>query len=333
MTNTTKLSSKTSSVPEHIPSAYVGRFAPSPTGPLHFGSLFCALGSYLHAKQNNGKWLVRIEDIDTPRVDESTIKTILDCLQAHGLQWDDDVVFQSQRHALYDSYLDSLNKQELLYACACTRSQIRSRGLSYDGHCRLLGLPFSANAIRFIQTNDNTHFHDGMWGMTHINHAMATEDPVLKRADGIFSYHLSVVVDDIEQGVNHIVRGNDLLDTTPVHLSLYQALHKPSPRYMHLPIIVQKAHEKLSKQHYSPAVDNGNAINNIKLALIYLGLPETHLPKTGSIEQLLYWAINNWHPKLVVKQTELLISVTNDVYSKARDIRAVNVDVTNYEKQ
>lgn len=296
-------------------SRYCGRFAPSPTGPLHFGSLLCALASYLHAKQHNGKWLVRIEDIDTLRVAQDSNKHIQDTLQAHGLFWDDNIVFQSQRYNIFDDYLHTLQQQHVLYACSCTRSQIKARSGSYNGYCRTLNRPFLGNAIRFIHNTNNTHFVDLFWGQQHITDATATEDPVLKRADGVFAYHLAVVVDDIEQQVNHIVRGIDLLDTTPVHLSLYQALGKPAPEYLHIPILVQNKHEKLSKQHYSPAVDNTQPANNLRMACRYLGMDTLSVANTSQVDTILQWAIDNWQPQLMAKQSELLISVVNGVYS------------------
>jgi glutamyl-Q tRNA(Asp) synthetase len=310
---------------------YIGRFAPSPTGPLHFGSLVCALASYLHAKQHDGKWLVRIEDIDTPRVDQGTIKTILTTLEAHALCWDDDVIYQSQRHELYKDYLRQLNNAKHLYACSCTRSQVRARtkSTSYDKHCRNLHLPFSTNAVRFKHITNNSVFEDLFWGSTRVTDTIATEDPVLRRADGIFSYNLAVVVDDIEQKISHIVRGSDLRDTTPVHLSLYQAISAPVPQYLHIPIVVQKPGEKLSKQHYSPALDNDKALDHLKLARIYLGLDAKKLLEITTCEQLLYWAIANWQPNLMPKQSELLISVINGVYSKPKNMQAAKAATDN----
>lgn len=303
---------------------YVGRFAPSPTGPLHFGSLVCALASFLHAKQHRGKWLVRIEDIDTPRIDVNMNESILDTLRTHGLIWDDEVVYQSRRHAHYEAYLGSLEKADLLYACTCSRQQVRARSGSYDGHCRDLKLSFKNVAIRFKHNTNNSKFTDLFWGERYITHSIAREDPVLKRADGIYAYHLAAVVDDIEQQVSHIVRGNDLLETSPVHLSLFQAFQATAPHYLHIPIVVQKPNEKLSKQHGSPAVDNNYPIDNLKLALQYLGLSSEKQPIFLNIEQLLDWAVTNWSFKLLPKQSELLISVANDVYSSSENMLAVD---------
>lgn len=298
---------------------YVGRFAPSPSGPLHFGSLVCALASYLHAKQNNGKWLVRIEDIDTPRINPSMNAVILRSLKLHGLKWDNEVSYQSQRHPLYEGTLSELDKRQLIYACSCSRKQIRARSGTYDGHCRLRNLPVAGNAIRFMHNNDYTHFEDLFKGKVHIKHVIASEDPVLKRADGIYAYHLAVVADDIEQGVTHIVRGNDLIDTTPIHLGLYAALEQQAPQYLHIPVLVQKPGEKLSKQHHSPAINDQTPLENLKLALHFLGLQtptySAEIAQQTSIESLLAWATVQWKPKMLSKQSEVLISVANGVYS------------------
>ncbi|WP_083256771.1 tRNA glutamyl-Q(34) synthetase GluQRS [Glaciecola punicea] len=294
---------------------YRGRFAPSPTGPLHFGSLLCALASYLHAKQRNGEWLVRIEDIDTPRVEKDSTEKILSALQAHGLRWDLDIVFQSQRQHIYNTYLSKLEKANSLYACACTRSQIKLRSPSYDGYCRSAGLPFMGNSVRFIHTTNNSEFSDLFWGQQHINTSVAREDPVLRRADDIFCYHMAVVVDDIEQGITHIVRGGDLSEATPVQLSLYQALKEPTPRYMHIPMVVKRANVKLSKQRGAPAIDSTKAVDNLKLALAYLGMDRGAIAHLTTTAKILHWAIEHWQPKLMPKQSELLISIENDVYS------------------
>lgn len=331
-------------------SQYIGRFAPSPSGPLHFGSLVCALASYLHAKQHQGKWLVRIEDIDTPRVDANMNDVILTSLQAHHLVWDDEVVYQSQRHRLYQKTLQQLNAHNMLYGCACSRRQIKARNAVYDGHCRHANLPLASESndysTRFINQNNTACFYDLHLQHQHITSAIASEDPVLQRKDGVYAYHLAVVADDIEQHVSHIVRGIDLLDTTPIHLALYKALQHTPPQYMHIPVVVQKPSEKLSKQHHSPAVDNASALPNLKLALRYLGIGfagslnnKTHknhnvlvkteatvtikndlqqlqsMLKIDNINDLLIWAIEHWTSNLLPKQTETLICVANGVYS------------------
>ncbi|MGB3724587.1 MAG: tRNA glutamyl-Q(34) synthetase GluQRS [Glaciecola sp.] len=302
--------------------AYVGRFAPSPSGPLHFGSLVCALASYLHAKQHNGRWLVRIEDIDTPRVNSAMNDVILSSLHAHHLYSDEPVVYQSHRHTLYEKTLSQLRSMHRIYACECSRKQIKARSGYYDGHCRDKSLAFAEHAIRFLQQQPRTAFCDMHLGKQNITHPIATEDPVLKRRDGIYAYHLAVVADDIAQEVTHIVRGMDLLDTTPIHLNLTEALDAVHPKYLHIPVISQQVGEKLSKQHHAPPIDDNRALDNLKLALQYLGIHRAFNPnlsndmqKITDIDTLLDWAITHWTHNLLPKQAEVLISVTNNVYS------------------
>lgn len=294
---------------------YVGRFAPSPSGPLHFGSLFCALISFLDARSNQGKWLIRIEDIDTPRVNPEYTDVILNSLRAHCLDWDSDLVLQSERHALYSQYLNKLNRYDLIYGCNCSRKQIRARGQFYDGHCREKQLPFEHNALRFKQQTYHNKFFDKFLGDVNITNLIANEDPVLQRADLIYAYHLAVVVDDIEQGVTDIVRGNDLLDTTPIHLALYNALGAKSPVYGHIPVLAQKPNQKLSKQHHSPGINDANPLDNLKLALKIIGYDEKLVYQFTNITKLLYWAIDNWTLIEVPRKSEILMSTINGVYS------------------
>jgi glutamyl-Q tRNA(Asp) synthetase len=303
---------------------YVGRFAPSPTGPLHLGSLVCALASYLHAKQHNGTWLVRIEDIDEPRAQQNLVPGILESLVDHGLEWDAKVVFQSKRHAIYRQYLSQLDKLKRLYACACTRQQIKSRHAYYDGHCRDLSLPLALNssprlAIRFLQTHLPLSFVDEHLGQQNILDPMAAEDPVLQRKDGIYAYHLAVVSDDIEQGVSNIVRGYDLINTTPIHLALYKAFNHEPPNYLHIPIAVANngkfERQKLSKQNLAPAVKKQQAIANMRIALYCLGFDYQQVPKFSTVHQCLAWALEHWSSNMLPKQTEVLVSIKNGVYS------------------
>lgn len=298
--------------------AYVGRFAPSPSGPLHFGSLVCALASYIHARQHKGKWLVRIEDVDTPRVNANMNPIIINSLQQHGLEWDDAITYQSQSFMRYESYLSQLRSKTLLYACDCSRKQIKLRSEAYDGFCRQRFLPTINNALRFKHLDHQTKFNDLFWGDISVSHKIATEDPVLKRADGVFAYHLAVVADDIHQNVSHIVRGYDLYETTPIHIALYRAFEAKIPQYLHIPILVQAPNQKLSKQHHSPPIDDSCALSNLRLALAYLGLKKSMQTQSANIQTLLAWAVQNWHSNMLPRQSELLISTTNDVYSAPR---------------
>nr|WP_168711013.1 tRNA glutamyl-Q(34) synthetase GluQRS [Ningiella ruwaisensis] len=304
-------------------SNYVGRFAPSPSGPLHFGSLICALASYLHAKQHQGKWLVRIEDIDTPRIDTKYSQMILDSLRAHGMQWDDEVLYQSQRHAIYEDVLADLHYKKQLYACECSRRQIRERtppaAQYYDQHCREKGLGFENKAIRWKNNAHRQMFDDLHYGRVTVEDKFAFEDPVLKRADGIYAYHLAVIADDIAQGVNFIVRGSDLLDLSPLHLSLFEAFRYPVPQFFHIPVAASEAGQKLSKQHHAPAIKNELALSNLKSALHFLACEHRDIDQIDDAETLLSWAISHFSFDNISAKREILVSRINDVYCLSRE--------------
>ena len=233
-----------------------GRFAPSPTGPLHLGSLVAALGSWLLARWAGGRWLVRIEDIDTPRVVPGSAEEILATLRRYGLQWDGDVVWQSQRTALYEAALATLRGRGLVYDCACSRAELQraasaplGREPVYPGTCRN-GLPpgRAARAIRFRAPDDAIAFDDLLRGRVEENVAGETGDFVVRRADGLFAYQLAVVVDDEEQGVTQVVRGADLLSSTARQIALQRALGYRTPEYAHLPLVANANGSKLGKR-------------------------------------------------------------------------------------
>ena len=233
-----------------------GRFAPSPTGPLHLGSLVAAVGSYLFAKRADGRWLVRIEDIDTPRVVPGSAEEILATLRRYGLQWDGDVVWQSQRTALYEAALDVLRERGLVYDCACSRAELQraasaplGREPVYPGTSRN-GLPpgRAARAIRFRAPDEVIAFDDLLRGRVEENVARETGDFVVRRADGLFAYQLAVVVDDEEQRVTQVVRGADLLSSTARQIALQRALGYRTPEYAHLPLVVNAEGAKLGKR-------------------------------------------------------------------------------------
>lgn len=203
---------------------YIGRFAPSPSGELHFGSLIAALGSYLQARARHGRWLVRIEDIDPPREVPGAAETILRQLEHYGLHWDGDVLWQSQRHHAYREALAWLHEQGLSYYCTCTRARIQSIGGIYDGHCRELHHGPDNAAVRIRQQHPVTQFTDLLRGIIHADEKLAREDFIIHRRDGLFAYNLAVVVDDHFQGVSEIVRGADLIEPTVRQISLYQLL-------------------------------------------------------------------------------------------------------------
>ena len=240
-----------------------GRFAPSPTGPLHLGSLVAAVGSWLYARAAGGRWLVRIEDIDTPRVVPGSAEEILAALPRYGLEWDGEVVWQSRRAALYEQALDELRAKGLIFDCACSRADLQRAasaplGLEpvYPGTCRN-GLPpgRAARSIRFRAP-------DG-------------DDFIVRRADGLFAYQLAVVVDDAEQGITQVVRGADLLASTPRQIALQRALGYPTPEYAHLPLVLAPDGTKLGKRDGAlplPTLDDARVRETLALALRHLGL-------------------------------------------------------------
>jgi glutamyl-Q tRNA(Asp) synthetase len=224
--------------------ALTGRFAPSPTGPLHLGSLVAAAGSRLLAKRAGGRWLVRMEDLDTPRVVLGSAGEILEALLRYGLTWDGEVVYQSQRIALYEEALAALRARGLVYDCGCSRAELGDEGV-YPGTCRN-GLPpgRAPRSIRFRAADETIAFDDLIAG----RYEGRSDDFVLKRADGIFAYQLAVVVDDAAQGVTQVVRGADLLDSTPRQIALQRALGYATPEYGHLPLVLGPDGKKLGKR-------------------------------------------------------------------------------------
>jgi glutamyl-Q tRNA(Asp) synthetase len=257
---------------------YVGRFAPSPTGPLHFGSLVAALGSYLEARARGGRWLVRMEDIDEPRCSAHAADDILRTLESCGFEWDGAVMVQSARKERYREVLEDLKSRGFVYPCACTRRELADSALApdgaaiYPGTCRN-GLPSGKEARAWrLRVDDSTVcFDDAVQGAQRQELAREVGDFVLLRADGYFAYQLAVVVDDADQGVTHIVRGADLLDSTPRQIFLQRCLGLPTPGYAHLPVAVNAAGEKLSKQTLAPAIDRRDPVPALLDAMRFLG--------------------------------------------------------------
>jgi glutamyl-Q tRNA(Asp) synthetase len=275
----------------------VGRFAPSPTGPLHFGSLVAALASWLDARAAGGRWLVRIEDLDRPRVQPGAADEILRTLQALGLGWDGEVLYQSRRGALYREALERLAPHT--YGCACTRREIADSSLGlavdgariYPGTCRAGLAPERATrALRVRVASEEIRFVDRAQGAQAQVLSREVGDFVLYRADGLFAYQLAVVVDDAAQGVTDVVRGADLLDSTARQIYLQRLLGVPQPRYLHLPVAVNAAGEKLSKQTGARPVDSRRAADELGAALRFLGQPET-----ADLAQ----AVRAWNPALI----------------------------------
>jgi len=250
-------------------SRYRGRFAPSPTGPLHFGSLVAALGSYLDAKAHGGEWLVRIEDIDTPRVVPGAADHILRTLERFGLHWDGPVLYQSSRIEAYESALDDLRRRGLVFPCSCSRKDIGDR---YPGTCRA-GQRGRCDALswRLRVSGEQVEFEDRRLGLQRQNVEDYIGDFVLKRTDGLFAYQMAVVVDDAAQGITDVVRGEDLLDSTARQILLQRALGFPRPRYLHLPVVLNKLGQKLSKQTGALPLDPNRVEELLAEARVLIG--------------------------------------------------------------
>ncbi|OAL88498.1 glutamyl-Q tRNA(Asp) synthetase [Acinetobacter terrae] len=281
--------------------AYVGRFAPSPTGPLHFGSLITAVASYCDARAHNGKWLVRIEDTDIPRIYPGSEEHILRCIDAFQFEADDAIIFQKDRLDLYDAVIDQLNQNHLVYACQCTRKMLGSNHI-YAGTCRDLNLPFEQQAIRVKVSDQEICFSDRLQGTHCSNLQQDLGDFVLKRRDGIINYQLAVVVDDYLQGMTHVVRGADLLDNTERQIWLGSILNYPKLEYMHLPLAMNDQGQKLSKQNMAQALDLNRAPELLQQAIRALHQPEVDLDTPA---HMLKQAIAQWDIQHIPHTKEL----------------------------
>jgi glutamyl-Q tRNA(Asp) synthetase len=285
---------------------YIGRFAPSPTGPLHLGSLFTALASFLDAKAQHGKWLLRIDDIDTPRNAEGAVSSILRTLEAYHLYWDGEVYFQSQHRGLYQDVLATLQYDNMLYPCTCSRKTIAEALITgrdegpYPNICRQNTLPCSQPHALRVKTVDCTiAFHDRLQGLVSQNLASQHGDFVLRRKEGIFSYQFAVVIDDIQQGINRVVRGIDLLDSTIRQIYLQRLLALPMPQYMHVPVIVDQDGYKLSKQTRAQAVELTKPNEVIYQLLQLLGQSPPIGLQQAPVKELLTWGIAYWNPAVL----------------------------------
>lgn len=281
---------------------YIGRFAPSPTGPLHFGSLVAAVASYCDARTHHGKWLLRMEDLDRPRTVPGAADTILHQLESFGFQWDGPVLYQSKRDNFYHEALSTLKEKQLIYPCTCTRKEIADsstnigiEGVIYPGTC--LQQPIKPNAPiawRIKTDNNSIHFTDAIQG--EVSQTLSTDigDFVLKRADGLFAYQLAVVVDDAAQGITHIVRGADLLDSTPRQIHLQSMLGYPQPHYAHIPVAANSAGEKLSKQTLAQPIRENEAHTLIYDAFMFLGQQPPAEMQSATLHEMWRWAFSNW---------------------------------------
>ena len=288
-------------MPGSTPS-YRGRFAPSPTGPLHLGSLIAALASYLDARACGGAWLVRMDDLDPPREEPGAASAILRSLEAHGLLWDGDVLWQSQRHEAYGNAIAELRAGGHLFRCDCTRA-ILGPGGACSGRCLPRQSEVTKNFSTRVKVPADTaiEFHDQLQGPISENLGEALPDFALLRKDGLFAYQLAVVVDDAFQEITHVVRGSDLLDSTPRQIFLRRLLgHRPL-HYCHLPVITNDLGQKFSKQNHAPALDPKQACTNLRRALEFLHQPE---PQADALRpsEILASACEHWSAAAIPAQ-------------------------------
>jgi glutamyl-Q tRNA(Asp) synthetase len=291
-----------------------GRFAPSPTGPLHFGSLVAAVGSYLDARRNAGQWLVRIEDIDRPREVEGAADAILRTLEAYGFEWDGEVVRQSRNASVYAAALERLQRDGAVFPCACTRREVSDSSLGsasdpiYPGTCRN-GIPPGRRARAFRARVDDTviTFEDRLQGRIEQNLGKEIGDFIVRRTDGLFAYQLAVTVDDFEQCITDVVRGADLLASTPRQILLQRRLGYPTPRYAHLPVAANRDGEKLSKQTLAAPVAPVDASFQLWTALRFLGQEPPEDLRADSASTLWGWALAHWRIEAVPRRRSIQI--------------------------
>jgi len=279
------------------PQPYRGRFAPSPTGPLHFGSLLAAAGSFLQARSNGGAWLVRIEDIDPPREVPGAARAQLETLARFGMVSDEPVVYQSRSSAMHESALQRLLADGFAFGCACSRRDLPSSGV-YPGTCRGgIASGRTARSVRFRVADEPVEIVDRVFGALSYRLRDTCGDFVIRRADGLFAYQLAVVVDDIAAGATEIVRGCDLLESSPRQQAIFEALDAPVPRWMHLPLVVDASGAKLSKSTGADPVHHARPARTLALVLEALG----HQPPGGlrSLDSLWAWAIDHWAPERI----------------------------------
>lgn len=280
---------------------YRGRFAPSPTGPLHFGSLVAATGSFLEARTKGGEWHLRMEDVDQPRCSADAATNILRTLEAFGFAWDGEVIWQSRRKQVYAAALERLKNVGRVFPCACTRRELADSAIApdgaaiYPGTCRH-GLPSgrATRAWRVAVGRARISFDDAVQGSITSDLATDAGDFIVLRADGLFAYQLAVVLDDDDAGITHVVRGADLLASTSRQIYLQQCLGVPIPAYAHLPVAVNAAGEKLSKQTCAAALDISRPDSALLAALDFLGQQPPSVLAGAPVPEIWCWARDNW---------------------------------------
>ncbi len=278
--------------------SYIGRFAPSPTGPLHLGSLYAALASFLHARANQGQWLLRIDDIDHPREVAGATESIFNTLQSHGLQWDGDIDYQSQHLEQYQNIIDQLIANNLVYPCYCSRKFLLASGSSvYSGTCLHTILQDLPCSLRVKSTAVEISFNDELQGKQSHPFAKQYGDFIIRRKDQITAYQLAVVIDDHRQNITHVVRGYDLLDSTAKQIFLQNILAYKSPYYCHFPVIIDQYGNKLSKQKCAQAVSTDNPEKTLFHLLTLLQQNPPKQLQNTSVPTIIDWGIENWQSK------------------------------------
>ncbi len=284
------------------PTPIIGRFAPTPSGPLHFGSLVTALASYCQTKSQQGQWLIRVEDVDTPRVVEGSTSQILRQLEACGFEWDGEIITQNDQFDRYAAVIGQFLEQESAFACECSRRSLRQvnvktgpLGMIYPGICRDKNLKQAKHSIRInTRSAGILSYRDLLFGQVAINIAEQAGDFVIRRADNIFAYHLAVVLDDELQNVNQVVRGADLLEATCLHLYLQQLLGIKPPEYLHIPLVRNDNGAKLSKQTGATAIDTKQATSLLIRALRILGQPVEARLDQATASEIVQYAVTSW---------------------------------------
>ncbi|OED45019.1 tRNA glutamyl-Q(34) synthetase GluQRS [Endozoicomonas sp. (ex Bugula neritina AB1)] len=284
---------------------YVGRFAPSPTGPLHFGSLVAALASYLDARSCNGHWLVRMEDIDPPREQHDAAKKILKALEAYGLQWDDKVLYQSQRNDAYHDAIEQLKRYKAIYPCTCSRKALQPHHGIYPGLCRTkTEQPVHPFAWRLNCHDKTIKFDDQIQGQQCFD-MKALGDFIVQRKEKLYAYQLAVCVDDAFQKVTHVVRGHDLIDSTPRQICLQSIMEISSPVYAHIPVIIQDNGDKLSKQNFAPELPLSEPRPLLLKALQALGQQPPLDLQNNSVDDMIRWGVQNWAMEKIAKKASI----------------------------
>jgi glutamyl-Q tRNA(Asp) synthetase len=283
---------------------YVGRFAPSPTGPLHFGSLIAAVASFLEARVRDGRWLLRMEDIDPPRAQSGATQIILQAMESYGFEWDGPVIFQSDSRSSHDEALAMLLAGGLAYRCGCSR---RDLGPVYPGTCRE-GSQAAETALRVLTNNEEISFVDELQGRQTQRLESEFGDFVVLRKDGLIAYQLAVVVDDHLQGITDIVRGIDLMDSTPRQIWLQQLLGYRVPNYLHIPVAINTLEQKLSKSHGSGGIPLTNVAGTLHTALATLGQRPPPELENAAVAEIWSWAIENWNIAVLNGQTQIPVA-------------------------